>query len=267
MDRPFRFFLCPPLRSLVPRQSSPIAGAAGFVPRQAPLAIRTFQNVQNGRANAAAYEFDIGDFFRSDGARTKSRCSVRTVSSGSPASMNSATPRAGDDGRAAGTSPTCSSPKTTGCRFSTAGWCGKISEPAPSCNRPPASPSPDVDGNTFYDLTGSYGVNIFGNDFYKECITELKSAPMRSACARPYHPVITTIAATVRDSGSMKSRSTCPHRSRHAGGSAGAYHTKRSHLVRFAGAYHGWWGDVQPGVGNPVRRTRPIRWPTCRSGC
>jgi glutamate-1-semialdehyde 2,1-aminomutase len=29
------------------------------------------------------------------------------------------------------------------------------------------------------------------------------------------------------------------------------YHTKRSHLVRFCGAYHGWWGDVQPGVGNP----------------
>jgi glutamate-1-semialdehyde 2,1-aminomutase len=22
--------------------------------------------------------------------------------------------------------------------------------------------------------------------------------------------------------------------------------------VRFSGAYHGWWGDVQPGVGNPV---------------
>jgi glutamate-1-semialdehyde 2,1-aminomutase len=30
------------------------------------------------------------------------------------------------------------------------------------------------------------------------------------------------------------------------------YHTRRSHLVRFAGSYHGWWGDVQPGVGNPV---------------
>ena len=30
------------------------------------------------------------------------------------------------------------------------------------------------------------------------------------------------------------------------------YHTKRSHLVRFCGAYHGWWGDVQPGIGNPV---------------
>jgi glutamate-1-semialdehyde 2,1-aminomutase len=23
-------------------------------------------------------------------------------------------------------------------------------------------------------------------------------------------------------------------------------------LVRFCGAYHGWWGDVQPGIGNPV---------------
>src|SRR5438105_6869002 len=30
------------------------------------------------------------------------------------------------------------------------------------------------------------------------------------------------------------------------------YHTRRSRLVRFCGAYHGWWGDVQPGVGNPV---------------
>jgi glutamate-1-semialdehyde 2,1-aminomutase len=30
------------------------------------------------------------------------------------------------------------------------------------------------------------------------------------------------------------------------------YHTRRSHVVRFNGAYHGWWGDVQPGVGNPL---------------
>src|SRR3569833_2028378 len=30
------------------------------------------------------------------------------------------------------------------------------------------------------------------------------------------------------------------------------YHTKRKNLVRFCGAYHGWWGDVQTGVGNPV---------------
>jgi glutamate-1-semialdehyde 2,1-aminomutase len=31
--------------------------------------------------------------------------------------------------------------------------------------------------------------------------------------------------------------------------------------VRFCGAYHGWWGDVQPGVGNPVpaRETYTLR--------
>jgi glutamate-1-semialdehyde 2,1-aminomutase len=39
------------------------------------------------------------------------------------------------------------------------------------------------------------------------------------------------------------------------------YHTRRSHLVRFCGAYHGWWGDVQPGVGNPLpaRETYTLR--------
>jgi glutamate-1-semialdehyde 2,1-aminomutase len=30
------------------------------------------------------------------------------------------------------------------------------------------------------------------------------------------------------------------------------YHTGRKYIVRFCGAYHGWWGDVQPGVGNPI---------------
>src|SRR5262245_3179482 len=30
----------------------------------------------------------------------------------------------------------------------------------------------DLDGNTFYDLTGSYGVNVFGHDFYRDCMAE-----------------------------------------------------------------------------------------------
>jgi glutamate-1-semialdehyde 2,1-aminomutase len=39
------------------------------------------------------------------------------------------------------------------------------------------------------------------------------------------------------------------------------YHTRRSHLVRFSGAYHGWWEDVQPGPGNPLppRETYTLR--------
>ncbi|WP_413761205.1 hypothetical protein, partial [Vibrio vulnificus] len=32
----------------------------------------------------------------------------------------------------------------------------------------------------------------------------------------------------------------------------------RQRIVRFAGAYHGWWGDVQPGVGNPVSADRTL---------
>ena len=37
------------------------------------------------------------------------------------------------------------------------------------------------------------------------------------------------------------------------------YHTRRPYLVRFCGAYHGWWGDVQPGMGNPQPAAVPTR--------
>jgi glutamate-1-semialdehyde 2,1-aminomutase len=39
------------------------------------------------------------------------------------------------------------------------------------------------------------------------------------------------------------------------------YHTRRTHIVRFCGAYHGWWDDVQPGPGNPTtaRQTYTLR--------
>src|SRR5258708_1340867 len=49
----------------------------------------------------------------------------------------------------------------------------------------------DIDGNVFYDLTGSYGVNIFGNDFYKECIekAEARAHALRPVLG-PHHPVV-----------------------------------------------------------------------------
>ncbi len=31
------------------------------------------------------------------------------------------------------------------------------------------------------------------------------------------------------------------------------YKTRRDKIVRFCGSYHGWWGDVQPGIGNPIK--------------
>ena len=113
----------------------------------------------------------------------------------------------------------------------------------------------DVDGNVFYDLTGSYGVNIFGNDFYKECIAK------GEARARELGPVLGTYHAAVADNAKWLCEiSGLDEVSFHMSGTEAVmqavrlarYHTKRSHLVRFAGAYHGWWGDVQPGVGNPL---------------
>ena len=113
----------------------------------------------------------------------------------------------------------------------------------------------DIDGNVFYDLAGSYGVNIFGNDFYKDCIAEAeKRAHALGPVLGPYHPVITDNVRRLCEISGLDEVSF------HMSGTEAVmqavrlarYHTRRSHLVRFAGAYHGWWGDVQPGVGNPV---------------
>jgi glutamate-1-semialdehyde 2,1-aminomutase len=113
----------------------------------------------------------------------------------------------------------------------------------------------DVDGNVSYDLTGSYGVNIFGNDFYKECIAEgEKRAHALGPVLGSYHPVITDNVKRLCEISGLDEVSF------HMSGTEAVmqavrlarYHTKRTHLVRFAGSYHGWWGDVQPGVGNPV---------------
>src|SRR5262245_196196 len=114
----------------------------------------------------------------------------------------------------------------------------------------------DLDGNVFYDLTGSYGVNVFGNDFYKECI-DRGSARARELgpALGGYHPVTADNVKRLREISGMDEVSF------HMSGTEAVmqavrlarYHTRRTHLVRFCGAYHGWWGDVQPGVGNPSR--------------
>jgi glutamate-1-semialdehyde 2,1-aminomutase len=113
----------------------------------------------------------------------------------------------------------------------------------------------DLDDNVFYDLTGAYGVNVLGYDFYK-------TAMARAFCAvqplgpvlGPYHPVVAdNVERLKRICGQDEV-------SFHMSGTEAVmqavrlarYHTRRSHLVRFCGAYHGWWGDVQPGVGNPL---------------
>jgi glutamate-1-semialdehyde 2,1-aminomutase len=112
----------------------------------------------------------------------------------------------------------------------------------------------DLDGNQLYDLTGSYGVNVFGYDLYKECI-ERGSERVRDLgpVLGAYHPVVAYNVKRLLEISGLDEISF------HMSGTEAVmqavrlarYHTGRSHLVRFCGAYHGWWGDVQPGVGNP----------------
>jgi glutamate-1-semialdehyde 2,1-aminomutase len=113
----------------------------------------------------------------------------------------------------------------------------------------------DLDGNTFYDLTGSYGVNLMGYDFYKECMEKgQERAKQLGPVLGAYHPVV---AYNVRR---LKEISGLDEVSFHMSGTEAVmqavrlarYHTRRNKIVRFCGAYHGWWGDVQPGIGNPV---------------
>jgi glutamate-1-semialdehyde 2,1-aminomutase len=116
----------------------------------------------------------------------------------------------------------------------------------------------DIDGNRFYDLAGSYGVNLFGYDFYKRCIERgaarvAELGPVLGA----YHPVVAYNARRLRDISGLDEVSF------HMSGTEAVmqavrlarYHTGRRMVVRFCGAYHGWWGDVQPGIGNPSPAT------------
>ena len=49
----------------------------------------------------------------------------------------------------------------------------------------------DLDGNRFYDLTGSYGVNVLGYDFYKQAIAcGLERVRELGPVLGAYHPVI-----------------------------------------------------------------------------
>ena len=113
----------------------------------------------------------------------------------------------------------------------------------------------DIDGNRLFDVSGSYGVNLFGYDFYKECI-ERGADKVRALgpVLGAYHPLVADNVRRLREISGLDEVSF------HMSGTEAVmqavrlarYHTRRRYLVRFCGAYHGWWGDVQPGVGNPL---------------
>jgi len=111
----------------------------------------------------------------------------------------------------------------------------------------------DLDGTWRHDLSGSYGVNVFGYDFYKDCLKAgFERAAKIGPVLGPYHRAIRDVVAM------LKRISGLDEVSFHMSGTEAVmqavrlarYHTGRTHLVRMCGAYHGWWDGVQPGIGN-----------------
>jgi glutamate-1-semialdehyde 2,1-aminomutase len=112
----------------------------------------------------------------------------------------------------------------------------------------------NLDGTWSYDLGGAYGVNLFGHEFYKQCMERgMRRALDLGITLGSYHPVIIDNVARLKALSGMDAVSF------HMSGTEAVmqavrlarYHTKKSHIVRFCGAYHGWWDGVQAGIGNP----------------
>lgn len=113
----------------------------------------------------------------------------------------------------------------------------------------------DLDGNVLYDLAGSYGVNLFGVDFYRACLEDgAARVSSLGPVLGPLHPVVAGNVARLRMLSGLDEVSF------HMSGTEAVmqavrlarFHTGRRRIVRLCGAYHGWWGEVQPGIGNPI---------------
>ena len=111
----------------------------------------------------------------------------------------------------------------------------------------------DLDGNWSFDASGSYGVNLLGYDAYKSFMDRgIARVRELGPVLGPYHPLVLENAAL------LKQISGLDEVSFHMSGTEAVmqavrlarFHTGRSQLVQFCGAYHGWWDGVQPGIGN-----------------
>lgn len=114
----------------------------------------------------------------------------------------------------------------------------------------------DLDGNRHLDLTGSYGVNVLGHSFYTQVVERAASQVGSMTSALGYYS-----PDLLHNVNRLKAISGQEEVSFHMSGTEAVmqavrlarYHTRKTHVVRFCGAYHGWWGDVQPGIGNPSK--------------
>jgi glutamate-1-semialdehyde 2,1-aminomutase len=111
----------------------------------------------------------------------------------------------------------------------------------------------DLDGRWTLDVSGSYGVNVAGLARYKEWIARgLERVQALGPVLGPLHPVVAENIALLRTISNLDEVSF------HMSGTEAVmaavrlarFNTRRTLIVCFSGAYHGWWDGVQPGLGS-----------------
>jgi glutamate-1-semialdehyde 2,1-aminomutase len=111
----------------------------------------------------------------------------------------------------------------------------------------------DLDGHGTLDVGGSYGVNVAGFGRYKEWMARgLDRVRDLGPVLGPLHPVTADNIARLRRISGLDEVSF------HMSGTEAVmaavrlarFNTRRPLIVCFAGAYHGWWDGVQPGLGS-----------------
>jgi len=124
------------------------------------------------------------------------------------------------------------------------------------CSVATASKGPwlrDLDGEWSLDLSGSYGLNVAGFDRYKEWMARgLDKVRDLGPVLGPLHPVV------AENIDMLRSVSRLDEVSFHMSGTEAVmaavrlarFNTRKKLVVCFAGAYHGWWDGVQPGLGS-----------------
>ncbi|HUL73261.1 MAG TPA: aminotransferase class III-fold pyridoxal phosphate-dependent enzyme [Vicinamibacterales bacterium] len=110
-----------------------------------------------------------------------------------------------------------------------------------------------LDGRWTLDVSGSYGLNVAGFDQYKSWIARgWDRVKDLGPVLGPVHPVVADNVARLRDISGLDEVSF------HMSGTEAVmaavrlarFNTRRTLIVCFSGAYHGWWDGVQPGLGN-----------------
>jgi glutamate-1-semialdehyde 2,1-aminomutase len=111
----------------------------------------------------------------------------------------------------------------------------------------------DLDGNWTLDVSGAYGVNVAGYERYKTWMRAgLERVADLGPALGPLHPIVGENIAL------LKSVSGLDEVSFHMSGTEAVmaavrlarFNTRRTLIVCFSGAYHGWWDGVQPGLGS-----------------